>query len=281
MGKEATGAFFTHDEFSGIGLAVVGLHHFGDGLMEVDSGGADGVHGEGQEEGRGGKDGATGGQEVGERGVDFPNFTFGAAAEFGWVEDDAIVKRAASGFALDEFEGVIDDPTDGFVLKAREQLVFMCPGDRFFGGIEMGNGGAGMGGDKGGQAGIAKQVEHLDGTIGLRDEAGIPIPMGGEFRENAEVAAWGGHGPEFNGGIGHGPFFLEGFLGGGRVGKGPMSTAFFAGGLEDGIDRAPGGLGQGAFPNSLGLRADEAVRSEAFEFEPIAAINEFIILPIR
>ncbi len=44
---------------------------------------------------------------------DLEDLAFGATAKGGRIEDDAVVAIAASGLAVDKFDGVIDKPANG------------------------------------------------------------------------------------------------------------------------------------------------------------------------
>jgi hypothetical protein len=95
-------------------------------------------------------------QEGGEQFVELPDFSFGAATEFGWVENDAVVVRAPAGFTLYKFQGVVQDPADRAVFQVGKGLVFTRPADDFALGVQVGDFGAGVRGGQAGDAGVAE-----------------------------------------------------------------------------------------------------------------------------
>ncbi len=53
--------------------------------------------------------------------LQLPHFAFGAAAEFGRIEQYAVIAPAAPGLARGEFHGIVSDPADWAVAHAGER----------------------------------------------------------------------------------------------------------------------------------------------------------------
>ena len=90
---------------------------------------------------------------------EFPFFAFGAVAPGGRVQDDAVVLAAAVGFALDEFEGVFDQPADVFEFGLFH--IRAGPGNDLLDGVTMDDICAGRTGGQGSTSGVSKQIENF------------------------------------------------------------------------------------------------------------------------
>ncbi len=98
-------------------------------------------------------------EQVGELLFHFPDFAVGTASE-GWrVEEDGLVAAPTADFAVHIFDGVFENPSDGFGSESRELLVVSAPVDGRLCGVHVGDGEAGLGCDKTGDAGVAEEVE--------------------------------------------------------------------------------------------------------------------------
>src|SRR5690606_3048576 len=105
-----------------------------------------------------------------------PDLAVRAPAEFRRVRQDDVVLAAAALLALDELHRILADPADRQLFHAAERLVLARPADRLLGSIDMGDLRTGAGGDERGDAGIAKEVQHLDGPAGRLDLLLHPAP---------------------------------------------------------------------------------------------------------
>ena len=95
-------------------------------------------------------------QQCGQRLFDYPEFTFGAATETRWVENEAVIGTAAADFARDEGRCVVDEPADRPVRELRLRLIFTSPLDRFAGGVNVSDVRSGSSGGESCETGIAE-----------------------------------------------------------------------------------------------------------------------------
>ena len=251
-------------EFADIDVAAVGFHEIGEQVVKHEGGGFDVVGGEEEEAGFFGEGFAAEFQQLGELAFDFPDVAIGAASEGGGVEENAVVAGAAFDFAANIFEGVFDDPADGFCVQMGGNLVVAGPGGGGFGGVHVGGFPAGFGGDEGGGAGIAEEIEKpCAGGGGLLDG----VPMGRLFGEHAEMfAGVGDAGKKGEGAEAEFPF------------AGATGAQFPAGVfVVDGLGAIPFGGRQAGFPPGLGFAANDGDGAKALEFEAAARVEQFVV----
>ena len=156
-----------------------------------DGGGEPGGVGVDQEEKRlRGEQGAALRQQLPKVILEPPHLAGAAAAVGRRIHDDGVVGATALQLAAGELQAVVDDVADGGLGEAAQGGVFAAPFDHALGGIDVADGGAGLGrGDRGG-TGVAEKVEDIhvpSGLTGGGDPRGKPIPIHRLLREEAGV----------------------------------------------------------------------------------------------
>lgn len=89
-----------------------------------------------------------------------PDFSFGAAPELGWIEDDTVVSLASPHLAGCEFCRIVNDPADWLVCQTGKDGIGLGGIDRLFGGVDMCDCRARARKRKAPDTGIAEQVER-------------------------------------------------------------------------------------------------------------------------
>ena len=125
---------------------------------------------------------------------------------------DAILKAAGGVFtdlAGNEFRRVLADPADRPVGEFRQVLVFARPCNRLFRRVDMGDMRPGFRRDKRGDAGIAKQVEHLELPVRGTDARRHVAPVDRLLGKHAHMAKRGEPSEIVDPVMAHGPGLAE------------------------------------------------------------------------
>jgi hypothetical protein len=131
----------------------------------------------------------------------------------------------------------------------------------------------GGGADKAGHAGIAKQVEDARLILARFDGGLLPRPVGGLFREEGQVTEGSEASVEFDAVIAQGPLLVR------AAAERPAAAILI---LVFGVENRVGLVPQvGIFrrPPALRLWPNDQIVAIAFEFQPLAGVNQGIVAP--
>jgi hypothetical protein len=123
-------------------------------------------------------------KKEGEVPLDFKDLSLDAAAKARGIEEESVIFPFPFDFTAEEFDGIVNDPTDGGLFEFVKGAIFTGPVYHPFGSIEMANGMPFFGKEEGGCSRVSEEVENFFTWL----EFGIhPIPMLGMFGEKAKM----------------------------------------------------------------------------------------------